>query len=264
MIVSHATRKSHNYNEDRCVVTDRVFVAIDGATVLSGHTEPRKGTIASLLAASLKSEILRHKGRFDNEFFRSISKKFYAEGRIGSASAGLAGAVIEGERLHIFSLGDCEVILLMRDGECFRFKRTDLDRLDAMAIAELVKRAKERKASVLSSRPLIMDILKSNRAKKNSPGGYDVFEPLEEPTFTLFERDLPLRDVAGFYVCSDGFAQCFTTLGIFSSYRELFDTDMSVKDIIDKIKQVSYSDPECDRYPRFKVIDDITVIKAVL
>ena len=262
MNVSYLSIKSHTYNEDRFAVSDRVFVVIDGATTLEKRPNPRKRTNASYLVSRLKKEILRHKRGFDTDFFRALSKRIYEEGRIGAASAGLAGVAIQGENFRLFSLGDCEVICKLRSGEIFRFKRNDLDKLDGYALAEMVRISKEKGISVKESRAYITDILLRNREKKNKAGGYDVFEPMQEPTFSLFVKDIPIKDVESFYVCSDGFAQCFTTLDIFSSCRDLFKTTLNIRNICKKIRDVSFSDPEYNAFPRFKIVDDITVIKA--
>ena len=106
MQVTHLSIKSHSYNEDRCAVSDHVFVVIDGATTLEKRIDPRKRTNASFLAERLKKEVLRHKGDFTSEFFCDLSREIFREGKIGAASAGLAGAAIEGEHLRIFSFGD--------------------------------------------------------------------------------------------------------------------------------------------------------------
>ena len=42
----------------------------------------------------------------------------------------------------------------------------------------------------------------------------------------------------------------------------MFNHDLSLDDEIKKIVDTSFKDPYCDRYPRFKKIDDITVIKV--
>lgn len=262
MNVSYLSIKSHTYNEDRFAVSDRVFVVIDGATTLEKRSNPRKRTNASLLVSRLKKEILRHKGDFDTDYFRALSKKIFEEGSIGAASAGLAGVAIQGENLRLFSLGDCEVICKLRSGEIFRFKRNDLDKLDGYALAEMVRISKEKGISVKESRAYITDILIRNREKKNKVGGYDVFEPLNDPTFRLYVKDIPIKDVESFYICSDGFAQCFTTLKIFSSCFELFETNLNIRQISEKIREVSFADPEYNAFPRFKIVDDITVIKA--
>ena len=264
MIVSHLSKKYHTYCEDRCAVSNRVFAVIDGATSLNTPADVYKKTAASRLAEYVKKSVLSNKEAFDTNFFRSVSKRIYEEGNILDCSAGIAGAAIDGEILHLFSIGDCEVIYLLKDGSSFRFKRTDLDPFDAYATEQMVRLAQEKGISVKQSRAYINDILVSNRAKKNIPGGYQIFESMKTPNFTMQIKDIPLKDVSCFYVCSDGFAQCFTTLGIFSSYKDLFTTSLTIEEIYNKIREVSFSDPDFNAFPRFKIIDDITVIKVEL
>ena len=161
-------------------------------------------------------------------------------------------------------MGDCEVIYKLKNGTVFRFKKTELDKLDEKAIEILKKTAKEKNISVKESLPFIKDVLRKHRAMKNTPSGYEVFEPQKNPSFSLYKKRLKASEVESFFVCSDGFAQCFTTLKIFSSCEELFKTDMTVKDICRKIQKVSFEDKELNKYPRFKITDDITVIKVIM
>ena len=62
---------------------------------------------------------------------------------------------------------------------------------------------------------------------------------------------------------TDGFAQAFDTLNIFSSLEMCLDSIHSKEDaqkVILEIKNRSYKDKDCNKYPRFKTIDDITFL----
>lgn len=237
-------------------------MVLDGATALDAPKDYKRKSESSRLTSYLKSALLRTDHPADTELFRSLSAELYGEGLFRSASAGLAGAAIEGDVVRFFSLGDCEVIYRLKSGEVGRVKREELDALDTAALERMKQVAREKGISIKESRTFITDILRSNRSMKNALGGYQVFEPLRDPSFTLYEKTYRSDEVDAFYVCSDGFSQCFTTLDIFPSCEALFQTEEPIESICKKIKSVSFSDPDFDRYPRFKIVDDITVIKV--
>ena len=200
----------------------------------------------------------------DQNILHRLSKDSCELGFNKSPSVGLAGVKIEKDKLRLFSLGDCEIIYKLKNGELYRFKKDALDKLDGVAISTLKEVAKEKNISIKKSVPFIKDLLRKHRLMKNTPNGYDIFEPLKEPSFNLYEKELFIKDVESFYVCTDGFSSSFTTFNVFSNLNELFKTNMTIKEIVEKIKEVAFLDKNYDKYPRFKLIDDITAIKVEL
>ena len=63
---------------------------------------------------------------------------------------------------------------------------------------------------------------------------------------------------------SDGFSQAFENLKIYPSHKKMFEQITNIDNEIVKIVKVSFDDIKFDKYPRFKKIDDITVVKVDL
>ena len=257
----HFSIRSHRYNEDRFVVTDSLFAVIDGASGLTQEKKSGVGTRASRLAAFVKSALQRYRGEDLGQFLIELSRRAYDAGFDDSVSCGIAAFQICRDSARIYALGDCEVIYRLKDGTVSRFRQTELGELDERAISEMVRYAAQNNITVRAARPHIQDILIKNRARKNTSSGYSVFSPSTVPSFEVKAVQIPLSAIASVYICTDGFVPSFTELGILRDTRELFDTPLSVKDICLEIQKILRQDKDFERFPRFKLFDDITAIR---
>ncbi|MBE5756500.1 MAG: hypothetical protein E7342_01745 [Clostridiales bacterium] len=261
MKVFKYTKKSHTFNEDKFFVSKNLFGVIDGATNLSFKGYKYKSE-ASILADFLKKEILKVKKSFTENTLVDLSKKAVSLNLTSFPSCGISIVKIENNKLKLFSLGDLDIIYKLKTGEVFNFKKYDLINLDKIALEELKNVAIKRGFSIKNSLPFITDTLKKHRALKNKKGGYDVFEPLEKPSFAVYTVELPLESVESFIICSDGFSSSLTTFNILSSYEEFFKTNPM--NVVNEIKKRAEEDKDFNLYPRFKKIDDITIVKVDL
>lgn len=98
----------------------------------------------------------------------------------------------------------------------------------------------------------------------NQKGGYAIYTLSPDPyyDYLTFEEDQDLLEEI--YLYTDGIALAFEELKIYTSWQEMFKKSLNLaqefKDIVAKAKQ----DPLCNLYPRFKVLDDMTMIKITL
>ena len=260
MFERHITLKSHFFNEDRFVVSKCVYGVIDGATELSVDYSVKRKTSASVLSAFLKKELEKFRGGDISEYLQRLSRVCYEDG-FAPASCGVALAVVDGNCVTFYCLGDCEIVFKTTDGGIHRLKQEKITELDESAICVLKNIAKDKGISIKQARPLINDILIKNRNMKNTPNGYDVFEPMEKPMFTplIYSVDRNLLDRA--FIFTDGFSVSFSQLGLLNSYRNLFDEGVDVLDVCKSIKNVLKADYDFNKFPRFKLVDDITVVE---
>lgn len=264
MKITKKTRKSHVWNEDRFVVGKNFFMVIDGATPLI-----KEGSFntACWLVDFLKKHLVSYHGDVLSKL-KELSKKGYDEIPLSNKSsdylptASMSYVEINDNLLKISLLGDCEVVLRKKDHTVERYYTTELNRLDTIALNEMIKYSKEKDIPLVECRPLISDTLIKHRRMINKVDGYRAYtlgiNTLIEPT--IFEVEL--NEVSEIYLYSDGFSQSFQNLKVYDSYIELFDKSIDLEEEISKITARAFSDKSCDQYPRFKVIDDITIIKV--
>ena len=260
------TRRSHRWNEDRFIVGKDYAVVIDGATPLKKANTFNE---ARWMVDYIKSRFDGCKGsvksrleKLSADAFRDLPAKIKEEDYLPSASA--CWAEFEGDRLKIGILGDCEVTCITRDGEVIRFSDGRLDVLDKRAIDEMVAIAKRLNIHVSEARAHIQDTLIKHRKLANKEGGYNALTLSPTVQINELKFEIGTENLKTVFLYSDGFAQAFTSLGIYPSHRAMFENLESVDGEVKKIVDASNADRHYDLHPRFKKIDDITVVRIDL
>ncbi|MBQ8293149.1 MAG: hypothetical protein IJX78_05060 [Bacilli bacterium] len=260
------TRKSHFWNEDRFVLGKNYAMVIDGATPLlkSNHFNE-----ACWMVNYLKKRLNKLDGPIKNrlmvlskEAFVQIPVKIKEEDYF--PSAGMSWIEWDDEFFYASVLGDCEVTFITVDNEVIRLNTSELGKLDDFAIEEMVKIAKEKKIHVSEARTFISQTLLKHRKLVNKPNGYSAFTLCDNPIINEKKIKMPKNKVKEIYLYSDGFAQSFENLKIYASHQEMFSNSLDLDKEIAMIVETSFGDKYCDKYPRFKKIDDITVIKITM
>lgn len=266
MNIEKFTRKSHCYNEDRFLIKTNLCMVIDGATSLKKTN--LKPTDGSFFASEIK-RILTHSKSDVLESLNFISKFVFDDNNLSDEnnmylpSAGLAWAEFDDNIIKCHTIGDCEIIIKTKDKKIIRLRKNELINLDNIAKNEMIKIAKSKNISIKESRLLIEDLLLKHRLKMNKEGGYDVFTPSKNPNFKYLDFFISRDDVEEIYIYTDGFADAYMTLGIFDSYQNMFKESLNIQEIVDEIVDKCKKDSNYNLYPRFKLIDDITIIKII-
>lgn len=257
------TRRSHSWNEDRFIVGNSYAVVIDGATPLKKANSFNE---ARWMVDYIKSRFDSCEGsvksrleRLSADAFRDLPAKIKEEDYLPSASA--CWAELEGDKLKIGILGDCEVTCITKGGEVVRFFDGRLDILDKRAIDEMVAIAKRLNIHVSEARTRIQDTLIKHRKLANKEGGYNALTLSPTVKIDELKFEIGVDDLKTAYLYSDGFAQAFNSLGIYPSHKQMFENLESVDGEIQKIVDASEADRFYDKHPRFKKIDDITVVR---
>jgi len=265
MNIEKITRKSHFYNEDRFIIEKDFIMVVDGATSLEKSN--LKPTSGCYLANKIKKRLPKLKGtiisRLDTiskEAYKEISKNKEMSKKI-LPSAALTWIEFENDYLTVHTIGDCEATIITKSNEIIRIVVNDLIKLDDKAIDELINISKEKNITIKEARPLINDLLIKHRMMMNTPNGYSIYTPSSNPDFKYSCNKFKIDELKEVYLYSDGFADAFTTFDIYKSHKEMFSKSVNIDKVIENIVKSAYSDPLYNKYPRFKLIDDITVVK---
>lgn len=267
MKIEKKTRKSHYYNEDRFIINKDFIMVIDGATSLEkGSLKPTGGCY---LSNKIKKELPRLKGNIVSRLDK-ISKDMYKELSSTSSisvrslpSAGLAWVEFNNDEIITHTVGDCEITIITKDNEIIRIVIDDIIKLDDKAIDEMIKISKDKNISIKEARNLVNDTLIKHRMLMNTEDGYSIYCPSDKPDFKYSTNKFKVNEIKEIYLYSDGFSDAFTTLNIYKSHKDMFSKSLDINKVTNKIVQVSFNDPLYNKYPRFKLIDDITVVKIV-
>ena len=263
MKVIFQTRKSHYWNEDRYIIGKDYFMVIDGATPLVKSNQFNE---ACWMVNYIKKNIHKYKGKIKERLLQ-LSKNAYQDYPLKEKGTGLLPSAsiswieMDDEYIYASVLGDCEVTFITYEDKIIRCYTDELSRLDEIAIRELVEIARKKHIHNVEARYYINDILIKHRNLINTPNGYHAFTLSDTPIINEKKFKIKKENVKEIYIYSDGFSQSFTNLRIYDNHQAMFNKSLNLNEEIEKIMQTSFGDPYCDRYPRFKKIDDITVIK---
>ena len=265
MKINAFTRKSHRWNEDRFICGDNYWIVIDGATPL---IKTKEVNLARLMVAYIKKNINKYNGRIKERLIK-LSKDMYNEFTLDNydqaylPSASIAYVELIDGFYHVGILGDCEVTFRLKDNKVVRCFTTELAKLDEISLKELINAAHDNKISVLKARKYIEETLIKHRRLINQENGYQAYTlslnlPFKEYTFQIDEKE-----VDEIYLYSDGFSMAFQHLKIYNEHQEMFNHSLDIKKEVQKIVNTAFFDRDCNRFPRFKKIDDITVIQII-
>lgn len=257
------TRKSHFWNEDRFVLGKNYVMVIDGATPLLKSNNFNE---ACWLVNYLKKNLHKYEGSIKNRLlmlskdaFNVMPVKIKEEDYL--PSAGASWVEWDDEYFYFSNLGDCEVVVILKNGELKRLSGDALTNLDNLVLEEMKRIALEKGLHIKEARSYVSDMLLRHRKMVNKPGGYNAFTISPKPIISENTFKLKKDEVQEIYLYSDGFASSFESLKIYNNYQEMFNKSLDLDCEIEKIVEESFGDPYCDKYPRFKKIDDITAIK---
>lgn len=258
------TRKSHFWNEDRFVLGKNYVMVIDGATpLLKSNNFNEACWMVKYLKKNLnktKENLCERLKKLSKEAYELMPVKIKEEDYL--PSAGMSWVEWDENYFYASVLGDCEVTFVTTDNEVVRCYSNELTILDNKAINEMIKIASELGIHVKDAKKYISDILLAHRKLVNKPGGYSAFTLSDNPIINPKTFSIEKSRVKEIYLYSDGFASSFEFLEIYDKHESMFSYSLDLDIEINKIVNKSFSDPYCDKYPRFKKIDDITVIKV--
>jgi len=265
-------------NEDIACSGKNYCFVIDGASCLSGVNVMDSGTDAAWMVQRIAAELgglLERDTQTPTEvllrtliadlrqqYLQALAKRGIAEPQ-DSPSAGIALFRKRQGKLEFFGLGDCVGVAQLPNGESFVSLDEQLVNLDNTVLNEMGRIHEETRIPVLQTRQMCNDLLLANRMRRNHPGGYWILDLLTDDGLDnarqySWELSQPIR--VGAY--SDGFAQLAENFGLYSGYTDLFAAmqEKNLNQMYAQLLQAQDEDPDCNKYPRFKLRDDTSAL----
>lgn len=271
----YVSGKGEVYNEDSIYSSENFLVVIDGATGLNGIHLTDKGTDAAWLSQRLcgiLSDRLSDTGCAVTEILKNAAALIkseldalgYDKFEDSYPSAGVAIARLNGNTLECYSLGDVPVIITKKDGGLLYICDSALSARDNKVIEEMKRLHEETGCTVAKARLLVNDILLKNRLEMNREGSYYCFEPKGDGIDHVTHLDISADDAAFIALMSDGFYSAVSCFKIIDGNEELMRqlADGKAEMIVDSIRTLAHGDEDLNTYPRFKIMDDTSVVAA--
>lgn len=277
------TEPGGQINEDFCAASEQVLIAMDGATGLykaNFTTEEsdarwlaKRGTevlmekLEGLTSGGENLPEIVHDTAIEtgSEFFDFV-KSSMSEGKEPDSdafpSAGLALALICDDKIHVYSLGDLTTAVIYHDGRIDTVRGERLPELDGMVLDKMVSLSRENGKDVIEQKPFVLEDLRFNRNLRNKPEGYNIFDPSAEGAGKGIYRVFDACSVAKVLIVSDGISDAVGMYDIFDDFMQFVESVKADggRAAYERLRQIQAEDPGCNRYPRFKIGDDVSIV----
>ena len=258
------TKSLNLYNEDAYLIRGNFILCMDGATGLNNQRYNPSDACFLIQKfienfdenADFISEINRLSEDLYKKYFVSDSKD-----RSLFPSMGIGCVRLSEDKLDVYILGDIEVFIRFKDGQTKLFKDETLSKLDGRVISKMKDISLKESINVIDTKKYVLDDLISNRNLMNLEKGYRVFSVYENPKLSPLHYSLNSNDILDIYLASDGYVQAYDTFKIVSSREELY-LENKPECLYENVLKTANLDSGCNLYPRFKLIDDATLIKV--
>ncbi len=276
-IVESLSVKGNPVMEDRIGWGEKYLFVIDGASGLTPAHVTRSDSDAAWLAERLRqglTKMLPDETRDVPDILADIASELRTEYQNAWSahydtapvfpSAGVAIVRQRDPYLECFALGDCTVTVEFMDGDVKTLEETELTRLDRQAIAEMAELSRSTGCTMLEARKALNHVLIRNRNLLNHPDGYWIFDPTGLGIPHIRMRKAPAEQVRCVCAMTDGFSQLVEPFGVAADAAALHGCmrNQGLAVLAAQLFALQDGDPNCDRYPRFKLRDDTTAILA--
>lgn len=192
-----------------------------------------------------------------NEAF-SVFSPIEALSKLDRASFSIGITRIQDQMLECFVLGDIEIAVKFKDGHYKIITDYSLEDLDREVI-NMIANSKDRSDKIVFNgyTQEELDLLRRNRMRMNSDGGYHILEHEPKAIQHGIYKHLPLESVDAILLMSDGFSAIHNKYEYYS-LEGLFEVvdSKGVDDIIHTLRRLELED--FHTYNRLRKHDDAT------
>lgn len=252
---------NNSWGEDRYFIGSNFWGVIDGATPIDKVSKEGFISQAEWFAHSLKTYLEQLDSIEDfpqrcDDFIHSIKedKYLYAiKDKYNQPSATIAAVTIQNGFLWGYILGDCEITILNRKGECLSFTDDRINKFSQLTVAEkqnAIKNNSDVEKAVRKQRII-------NRNVMNTEAGYWTVSPQGYFVDRFVRFTIPLDEIDKCFIYSDGLKQACSLFNI--NFINLLYSKQPSKFLIEKLtKEKLAEDAQINKY--VKTLDDISFI----
>lgn len=284
--LSHSSNpgSANKPNEDLAIVERGLMVMLDGATGLGPDVADPRRSDAHWLVHALQQAIRDKRASCDvfprliksalmevtQAYYEKAARRYDRAGDIPAyalPACSMVAVMQEGSQVMAYGIGDCELLLRKAGREETHqiFTRHPVHAAIDEASAASYGAYRQQGMSHEAAREAITDQLRQGRMKMNQPDGYPVLSvdlrclnDLQSVNLTE-DYDLSLGDQL--FLCTDGVSALYQEYRAMAPH-EVFDHEANI--LIRMLRMIEQGDSEITRYPRLKVSDDATLLRATL
>ena len=169
------------------------------------------------------------------------------------------------ETTEVYLLGDIETIVVNNHdgvGRIYNPNQVNIQKLDKEVIKKMIKISKDKKCNVIDTMndEIIINLLQNNRSKMNNDcaDGYYICGMSISFIDHLIYYKFNNKDIKLIMIMTDGFNYKMLNMNM----RDLYNTinKKGIEFVSKRIRFLEDKDKYCNKYPRFKVHDDLSII----
>ena len=269
-----STKPGENFNEDTIFYNEKLLIVMDAATNLSKirfTSEESDGCWLSKNTVSLLSEFLNDSTESIPHALERVSKILKDEiNSLGCnneelyPSGSIVIARIVNDTVEIFSIGDCSALIEFSNSCKKMLIRDDnISKMDNAALNQLKEWREQSGKPIIELTPQIREMLIKNRNKRNKENGYWIFDPTGIAIKYATTLKFNCSEIKSIALMSDG----FYSISMFENFSDNSKIISALKSnpagkMIDDIFEELNKDVQLNKYPRFKIKDDASVVFA--
>lgn len=271
---------SNEWNEDALIINEsvRLFGVLDGATSLRPFRGPN-GETGGYLASQLVKRELERLAASDLDSVPLHSAVLRANARLREEMAehgidvarkedlwttGVAAVRIGENNIEYAQAGDCMIAAFYKDGSIRTVSYDQVDHIDQQTKRMWEDGVKQGMTTREQLRKLVEPTILYNKRTMNTLDGYAVLSGEPELAEFLEYGRISRIQLSGLLIVTDGLflpagyelSEAERAAGMETLVRLI--RDKSLRGYAEWLIDLEESDPECQRYPRFKKSDDKT------
>lgn len=269
-VIGALTKGANGHNEDLISYGKNYAYVLDGATSLIKNKFTKKYNASWYVrkfSKILNSEI-NSKLELPEIIKRTIIKMQREFDIINDVenyqipSACIALVKENNDNFEFFCLGDCSILYNCKD-KIFEFTSNELRMLDSKILKNMIQISKDKNIDVIDAYSYVEKQLIENRNMKNKDNGYYVLDIDENVVEHARYLKIPKDNINKIIILSDGMSSYYECMKLVDDYKDFFNKAINTKTklLYKELKKASYKDSKLNNYPRFKIIDDISIIK---
>ncbi len=164
--------------------------------------------------------------------------------------------------LEYICIGDCSLLVRYQDGTVEEFLDNTICGFDKNSINMAVEISKKEGIPVSQCRPRILPELRRVRMTMNTPEGYISLADNPHTVLKAISGKIPLSQIKDVCMVSDGFSEYYNMLHLADSLEAFMDAAKNTphQELFDTLLSAQRADEALEKYPRFKLSDDATIL----
>ena len=267
------TKAGINWNEDRCYVCEKFGFVLDGATSLFEQKFSKFSTDAEWYSNWWKEYLIKNLPN-TKKSIKEIVRKGIVD--VTSAYIKLSkGEVVKDfpsstisvfrvveENIEYFCLGDSPILIETKSNYAFSVCKTDLILVDEINKCIIEDHANKENIDYIFAREQFSEFINEARKRKNSQNGYYILADFPDAVNYALIGIVPKNLIKKIIILSDGYSQIYEVFHYVHSKKLItkINSEKDVQKFYNKLFKLQEKDKKCNKFLRFKVRDDSTLV----